>query len=311
MCSSDLGLEANRAWEWKNLITDEVRRHNLSNIRDLFHTIIYCLSAKSARVEPFEIEQIRMLRAEGNRILVVLTHCDLNNTETAAEIMSEIICMDCALRPEDIVRVSSVSKKLLGGTQRGAFGKERALEVITSNLWDAIVERIPPNLRSFAAKRIQKWRRDSLAVIDSGIGFFNHLSNDAFKSVSGKINARARRCSTDVCRYIEEKLNEAMDYYRNFLEKHESAVLGELRTTDLKLPRFSCDGEFMSTEDKVIEIIALVLFPIGIPFNIEIKKDEMKKSLDVCKSQMERWLDEYLAEIRRSLRSTVQDPSSS
>ena len=148
-----------------------------------------------------------------------------------------------------------------------------------------------------------------MAVLANGIDFFNHLSNDAFKSVSRKINDRARRCRADIGRYIEEKFDEAMDYYRNFLEKHESAILGEFRTADLKLPRFSCNGKFMSTEEKVIEIIALVLFPIGIPLNTDIKKDEMKKSLDAFKAQIESRFDEYLAEIRHSLRATVQDPS--
>ena len=297
------GLEANKALEWKRVIIEEVRRHNLSNVRDWFHTVIYCLSAKSARVESFETEQINVLRAEGNRVLAVLTHCDLNNVAAAADSMTEILCRDCKLRMEDIVRVSSVSKKLLGGAHRETFGKDRALNRITSNLWEAIAEKIPLIIRLFGIRRIKQWHDESLSAIDSKINFLNQFSNNTFKAVSRKINDRAGRCRADFCRYAEEKFNEALDYYLNFLEKHESVALNEFLPA-LSLPRFYCDAEFQSTEDKVIEIIAMIIFPVGIFCEADSKREEIKKSLGRFKSQIEHWLDKYLAAIRDNLRAT-------
>jgi GTPase Era involved in 16S rRNA processing len=143
------GLEANRSAEWKKIILDEARRHDKENIRDWFHTVIYCLSAKSARVERFETAQINALRAEGNRVMAVLTHCDLNNVAPAIEKMSEIMRDECGLSDGDIVRVSSVGKKLLGGTSRGTFGREKAIERIVSGLWMSIAEKIPPGVVIF------------------------------------------------------------------------------------------------------------------------------------------------------------------
>jgi GTP-binding protein EngB required for normal cell division len=299
------GLEANKAGEWKEIIVEEVRRHNLSNVRDWFHTVIYCLSAKSARVEPFETEQINVLRAESNRVMVVLTHCDLNNVAAAADSMTEILCRDCGLSQEDVVRVSSVSKKLLGGACREAFGKDRALGRITSNLWEAVTERIPANLRLFGTQRIDKWYDESLSAIDNGIDFFNHLSSRAIKAISGKINDRARRCRADFGRYAEEKLNEALDYYHGFLEKHESVVLGEFRPSLPDLPRFQCEAELQSTEDKAVEILAAIVLPIAIPFMPSYKRDEVKSDLNDFRAGMEQWLEKYLTAVRHGLRATV------
>ncbi|MCL1941039.1 MAG: GTPase domain-containing protein [Synergistaceae bacterium] len=295
------GLEANKAGEWKKIIIGEVRRNNLSNVRDWFHTIIYCLSAKSARVEPFETEQINMLLAEGNRVLVVLTHCDLNNVAAAADSMAEILCRDCDLRQDDIVRISSVLKKLLGGATRGAFGKDMALDRITSNLWEAVAERIPKNLRLFGIRRIDKWYGESLSAIENGIDFFNQFSNDTFKAVSAEINDNAARCRADFGRYAKGKLDEALDYYHNFLEKHESAALGDFHPELPGLPRFRSKEESQSTEDKIIEIIAMTIFPIAIPYTPGIKRDKMKKSLDSFRSKIESWLDKYLSAVRDSL----------
>ena len=234
-------------------------------------------------------------------MLVVLTHCDLNNVEAAADSMTEILLRECSLRPEDIARVSSVSKKLLGGAARGMFGKDSALVRITSNLWEAVIEKIPPNLRSYGIRRVEKWYDESLDAIEDGIGFFNQFSNDTFKAVSAEINDNAARCRADFGRYAKGKLDEALDYYHNFLEKHESAALGDFHPELPGLPRFRSKEESQSTEDKIIEIIAMTIFPIAIPYTPGIKRDKMKKSLDSFRSKIESWLDKYLSAVRDSL----------
>lgn len=52
------GLEpgAKKAREWKETIFKEVERHDRENIRDWFNTIIFCLNAKSSRIEDFELD---------------------------------------------------------------------------------------------------------------------------------------------------------------------------------------------------------------------------------------------------------------
>jgi GTPase SAR1 family protein len=295
------GLEANRSAEWKKIILDEARRRDKENIRDWFHTIIYCLSAKSARVERFETEQINALRAEGNRVMVVLTHCDLNNVAPAIEKMSEILRGKCGMSDGDIARVSSVSKKLLGGTSRGPFGREKAIERIVSGLWMSIAEKIPPALLRRGAEMIDEWRESSDAIIDGEINFFNRLSNDAIKRTLGEINGNAKKCRETFSRQAWEILYEALGYYRVFSEKYSAFIPDEFESAAECLPRFHCEAEYMSLEDKIADIIACIVFPIALPFVADFRRYDMKEALDGYEKRMMKWLEGYVDEISACL----------
>jgi GTP-binding protein EngB required for normal cell division len=180
------GLEAGHAAEWKEIILDEVCKHDMREIKDWFHTIIYCLSAKSARVEYFETEQIKMLINSGNRVIVVMTHCDLNNVSGAIDKMTEILRDECGLEANDIIRASSVRKKLLGGELKEPFGKDAAIERITASLWESIAEKIPPLLKIYGTALIEQWHEKCMSLIDRDISFFNHMSNDAIRTLMDK-----------------------------------------------------------------------------------------------------------------------------
>jgi GTP-binding protein EngB required for normal cell division len=303
------GLEANRSAEWKNVILDEVKRHDKENICDWFHTITYCLSAKSARVEKFETEQINALRAGRNRIMVVLTHCDLNNVWPAIEKMSEILRAECGLTEDDIVCVSSVNKKLLGGTASGPFGRERAIERMVSDLWGSIAEKIPPALLSRGMEMIDGWREEADAVIEREIHFFNRLSNDAIKSAIREINDGAKICRDTFSRRAEKTLREALGYYRVFAEKYLEFAADGFGAAAKGLPCFHCAEEEMSAEDKAIDILACVVFPIVLPFVAEYKRDELKEKLNGYEARMREWLEGCVEEIRARLLLDAEDPA--
>ena len=85
--SDTWGLEANKAKEWEELIKDEIKKHDCEDISDWFHTILFCISAKSSRIEDFEKKIIKGLIEDGNKIIVILTHSDTNNIEGAIDKM--------------------------------------------------------------------------------------------------------------------------------------------------------------------------------------------------------------------------------
>jgi GTP-binding protein EngB required for normal cell division len=295
------GLEAGHAAEWKDIILDEVRKHDMCDIKDWFHTIIYCLSAKSARVEYFETEQINMLRRGGNRVIVVLTHCDLNNVSGAIDKMTEILRGECGLVDEDIIRASSVHKKLLGGALKEPFGRDAAIERITANLWKSIVEKIPPLLRANGEASIERWHEKCLSLIDKNIHFFNHMSNDAIRSLTGKINRRARDCGADFSKYAGEKFDEAVTYYKRLRGKYEEISNDYFERAALDLPRFYSFAEDESAEEKVITACAMIIVPFVIPFVADFRRDELKEDLTLFKSQMEDWLGSYIDEVSERL----------
>jgi GTP-binding protein EngB required for normal cell division len=285
------GLEASEAGQWEKIIWSEVHKHDLSAIRDWFHTIVYCVSAKSARVEKFETDQINKLLKEGNRVLVVLTHCDLNNVESAIEKMTKILCDTCGLERKDIIRVSSVSKKLLGGQCKGVFGKEEVFACITENLWSSIVEKIPPNLSLYGKTRLDRWYNESLSLVEAKVDFFNQLSNATFRSLSAKINDLIREWGRTFSQYADKNLQEAEKYYSRIAKDYD---FFHWDRKILELPHFYLDEEDFSTEDKVGEILARVLlFPLA-PFSIEHKKDDVRESLRQFKRQMEQRVEEYV-----------------
>ena len=60
------GLEPStqKAELWKKKIFDEIARHDKESISEWFNTIIFCLNAKSSRIEDFELDIMEKLLRE-------------------------------------------------------------------------------------------------------------------------------------------------------------------------------------------------------------------------------------------------------
>ena len=218
------GLEADKAEKWESMVMEEVRSHNGSGIREWFHTVIYCLSAKSARVEGFEIEQINRLNALGNRVLVVLTHADLPGSEEAVREMTAVLVEQCGVAEADIVKVSSVSKKLLGGRETRQFGRTEAIQRIAEDLWQHILERIPRQIEDRGEALIARWYAESEALIDERVTFLASASVKKLTQLGAEVFESAERYLRDFSAHSDGTINEALDYYRSFLEKSQDLV---------------------------------------------------------------------------------------
>lgn len=169
------GLEADKSESWKALIQKALDQHNVREIKDWFHTIIYCLSAKAARVEDFDLEMINTLAKDGNPVLVVLTHCDVMNVKLSIEAMRKVITEKTSVQNQDIVEVSNHAKKLLSGKQTEAFGKEQIIHRIKVNLLGSISSKMPKILEDIGHQKIDQWYRDCLEVVEKNVGFFKSV----------------------------------------------------------------------------------------------------------------------------------------
>ena len=160
------GLEpsAQKAEEWKNTIFKEIERHDAEKISDWFNTIIFCMNAKSARVEDFEIDIMEELLREKNHVTIALTHCN-SKSDPDGIVLRESVKEELAKRgvepPDDrnFVFVSNVRKKLLGGTVE-QFGKEEIFISIIRNVWASLKSKVPYLTRrkfenSFARKKAE------------------------------------------------------------------------------------------------------------------------------------------------------------
>lgn len=210
------GLEADKSESWKALIQETLDQHNVREINEWFHTIIYCLSAKSARVETFDLEMIRALAKDGNPVMVVLTHCDVINVKTAIEEMRKVLVEKANIRSQDIVEVSNHAKKLLGGKKTAAFGKEKIIHRIKVNLLGSISSKMPKILENIGQEKIEKWHRDCLEVVEKNVGLMNPSSPKKEKKRNEYFDIYAQDIFDEISKESDTLFNEAYDYYNDF-----------------------------------------------------------------------------------------------
>ncbi len=208
------GLEADKADRWTKLIMDEVKAHDCADICDWFHTILYCISAKSARIEEFERQQIKLLLDAGNRVIVCLTHCDARNIEQSISALTAELCA-IGLTEKDIIQTVSVSKKLLGSTEAAPKrGRDEILLKIQSNLWETVAAKLPSQLTAYANKEIDEWYEHSCAYARSMINSSNANSVTFQNAVMEEATVQLHNVASKIEAEYRKRVTEAADYYK-------------------------------------------------------------------------------------------------
>ena len=224
------GLEpsAQKAEEWKNTIFKEIERHDAEKISDWFNTIIFCMNAKSARVEDFEIDIMEELLREKNHVTIALTHCN-SKSDPDGIVLRESVKEELAKRgvepPDDrnFVFVSNVRKKLLGGTVE-QFGKEEIFISIIRNVWASLKSKVPYQTRrkfenSFALKKAELLKKpDSLKWI---VPF---MRKNRIKGLEQEINRNCNAFVSELVSEINEMYSDAVEYYTALSKKY--AMIG-------------------------------------------------------------------------------------
>ncbi|HEY5537143.1 MAG TPA: GTPase domain-containing protein [Acetobacterium sp.] len=232
------GLEADKTESWKALIQEALEEHNVREIKEWFHTIIYCLSAKSARVEDFDLEMINTLAKDGNPVMVVLTHCDVMNVKSSIGEMRKVLCKHGNIGPEDIVEVSNHSKKLLGGKKTERFGKEKIIQRIKVNLLHSISRRMPKILEDFGQHKIEKWFVDCSEIIEKNVRLLNPCSTKKEEKRNELFDLYVHDIFDDIEKESDSLFNEAYDYYTEFSNQFAGNALVETRKYQ-KIPRIT------------------------------------------------------------------------
>jgi len=232
------GLEADKSQSWKALIQEALEEHNVREIKEWFHTIIYCLSAKSARVEEFDLEMINTLAKDGDPVMVVLTHCDVMNVKASIKEMRKVLCMNPHICQEDIVEVSSHSKKLLGGKKTETFGKEKIIQRIKVNLLGSISSKMPKILEDFGRPKIEKWHFDCSEIIERNVRLLNPCSTKKEQKRNELFDLYARDIFDEIEKESDVLFNEAYDYYMEFSNQLSGNSLVETPKTQ-KIPKIT------------------------------------------------------------------------
>ena len=224
------GLEPSvqKAEDWKNTIFKEIGRHDEKKISEWFNTIIFCLNAKSARVEDFEIDIMEELLREKNHVTIALTHCN-SKSDPDGIVLRESVKEELTKRgieaPDDrnFVFISNVRKKLLGGTVE-QFGKEEIFISIIRNVWASLKSKVPYQTRrkfenSFARKKAELLKKpESLKWI---VPF---MRKNRIKVLEREINKNCDAFVNELVSEINEMYSDAVEYYTALSKKY--AMIG-------------------------------------------------------------------------------------
>ena len=134
------GIEPNNSNSFKELIFNKIDECNSDiNVSNWMHTIYYCISASSKRVEPYEIDLIKEL-SKRIHVILILTKVDLVADDLLNEIKKEL-----RLKVGNSIDICSVCnvqiETRLGQTVR--FGKEEVLEYSFMGLWMTLSRELP------------------------------------------------------------------------------------------------------------------------------------------------------------------------
>ena len=330
------GLEPStqKAELWKKKIFDEIARHDKESISEWFNTIIFCLNAKSSRIEDFELDIMEQLLREKNHLTIALTHCrskeDPDGIILRKSIQEELEKRGIdSLEDRNFVFVSNVKKALLGGSVE-QFGKEEIFVSIIRNVWASLKSKVPYQARKRFEESFKLKKAELLKKPDKLKWIVPFMKEIRINRLEQEINKNCDAFIRDLVTEINEMYRNAIAYYAELSRKY--AIIGfqmnrgEYDTSaklhfdamhtvedqvaaDLKLLRKRM--RFMNDilSDKKVESTlrdTIISFKILIRDTNKIREDlkaELERFMEAVKQQLE----EHLSEIEASLNSLEID----
>ena len=330
------GLEpsAQKAEEWKNTIFKEIERHDTKKISDWFNTIIFCLNAKSARVEDFELDIMEELLREKNHVTVALTHCNYKSDPDGI-VLRDSVKEELEKRGIDsiddrnFVFVSNVRKVLLGGTVE-QFGKEEIFLSVIRNVWASLKSKVPYQARKHFESLFALKKEELLKKPDRLKWMVPFLRKNQIKALEQDINNNCSSFVNELVSEINSMYNDAIEYYTELSKKY--AMIGfemdsddyltsadihfdamqtikEQVTADLNLLRERMQFlDDILKNDKVESGMRDTIVNIKIFVNDSKKiRQDLKRELERYMDEVYRYLDDHLNRIERNLDSLEID----
>ena len=330
------GLEPStqKAELWKKKIFDEIARHDKESISEWFNTIIFCLNAKSSRIEDFELDIMEQLLREKNHLTIALTHCrskeDPDGIVLRKSIREELEKRGIdSLEDRNFVFVSNVKKALLGGSVE-QFGKEEIFVSIIRNVWASLKSKVPYQARKRFEESFKLKKAELLKKPDKLKWIVPFMKEIRINRLEQEINKNCDAFIRDLVTEINEMYRNAIAYYSELSRKYSIVGFqmnrGDYDTSaklhfdamhtvedqvaaDLKLLRKRM--RFMNDilSDKKVESTlrdTIISFKILIKDTNKIREDlkaELERFMEAVKQQLE----EHLSEIEASLNSLEID----
>ena len=324
------GLEPSvqKADEWKKKIFDQIEVHDSMKISDWFNTIIFCLNAKSARVEDFEIDIMEKLLGEKNHVTIALTHCN-SQSDPDGIVLRDSVKEELAKRGIDsvddrnFVFVSNVRKALLGGAVE-QFGREEIFISIIRNVWASLKSKVPYQARKRFESLFALKKSELLKKPDRLKWIVPFMKKNQIKALEREINRNCNSFVNDLVSEINGMYNDAVEYYTTLSKKY--AMIGfEMDSGDYVASADIHFDSMQTIKDQVNADLELIrkrmLFLGNILNNSELKikicdglinfrilvrdgkkiREDLKSELERYMDDVYRLLDDHLKRIERNL----------
>ena len=330
------GLEPStqKAELWKKTIFDEIARHDKESISEWFNTIIFCLNAKSSRIEDFELDIMEQLLREKNHLTIALTHCrskdDPDGIVLRKSVREELEKRGIdSLEERNFVFVSNVKKALLGGSVV-QFGKEEIFVSIIRNVWASLKSKVPYQARKRFEESFKLKKAELLKKPDKLKWVVPLMKEIRINRLEQEINKNCDAFIRDLVTEINEMYRDAIEYYSELSRKY--AIVGfqvnrddydtaakirfdamhtveEQVAADLKLlrKRMRFINDLLS--DKKVETTmreTIIRFKILVRDTNRIRED-LKAELERFMESVKEQLEDHLSEIEASLNSLEID----
>ena len=330
------GLEPStqKAELWKKTIFDEIARHDKETISEWFNTIIFCLNAKSSRIEDFELDIMEQLLREKNHLTIALTHCrskdDPDGIVLRKSVREELEKRGIdSLEERNFVFVSNVKKALLGGSVV-QFGKEEIFVSIIRNVWASLKSKVPYQARKRFEESFKLKKAELLKKPDKLKWVVPFMKEIRINRLEQEINKNCDAFIRDLVTEINEMYRDAIEYYSELSRKY--AIVGfqvnrddydtaakirfdamhtveEQVAADLKQirKRMRFINDLLS--DKKVETTmreTIIRFKILVRDTNRIRED-LKAELERFMESVKEQLEDHLSEIEASLNSLEID----
>lgn len=309
------GLEADKTKDWKQLIEDTLKAHDVPDIAGWFHTIIYCISAKSARVEDFDLEIIEQLHKSGNQVIVALTHADVAGGQDNLMAMLQTIAQSSHVPEKDILLVNSQSKTLLTGQKTRAYGREAIVSRIKAGLLSTISQKIPHIFEEEGREIIETWYTRCCYRIDADLRKPGGISAHREKDRNRLFTAYAEEAQSDIEQSYDTLISEAYRYYWKFCDHLEQNPVGFVKKPRKPLEALKMRLHFTDALQAAGENIGQFFEGLFKKEKRTIKHDAFaqfyKKSLAKYREQLYQMLGDYTHKMKTELRDynkIVQSP---
>lgn len=141
------GIEPDTTTECVNKIIEQIQTRDQSDdVFDWIHTVYYCFSASSKRIEPFEVDFIKELLLKGVSVVILLTKRDLVSDSDLKNLKDQFV-KDIGDKIQ-LVPVCSVAVRTRKGSSERS-GKEDVLKASFLGLWDKLALRLPMDVVAY------------------------------------------------------------------------------------------------------------------------------------------------------------------